>query len=358
LPIINTCYGDYLPPLVTIQGALISNSVIAYIARKNLPIYQWSFFECSNIVDNLLDNPVKIIHDMYDTISRLNVLQIGCGATGNESAKLLNWMGVGKRGKLILCDYDKFVLSNRNRQFLCLSDTINQPKCEVATSTLKKWFPDHDITSLNLEFSDYSLSKYDENFIKQLDIIIPTVDNVKARKFTSQICEYYSKYMLECGTDILNLSTFCYKPRDTMLYDSNEDEEINEVEEFNCNPRVYCFRDIHTIQYSVDSFNNWFNNYLFFETKKDINPIESERIKIDAFIKALDGDVTEMMNIIFKEEYHDKILELLESNKEEDFWIGLKKCPHPISFNQDLESHQQFKIAIQHLFEDIKKKRH
>jgi len=33
-----------------------------------------------------------------------------------------------------------------------------------------------------------------------------------------------------------------------------------------------------------------------------------------------------------------------------------KKCPHPISFNQDLESHQQFKIAIQHLFEDIKKK--
>jgi len=60
--------------------------------------------------------------------------------------------------------------------------------------------------------------------------------------------------------------------------------------------------------------------------KKDINPIESERIKIDAFIKALDGDVTEMMNIIFEEEYHDKILELLESNKEEDFWIGLKNA--------------------------------
>ncbi len=93
----------------------------------------------------------------------------GCGGMGGLTAELLVRMGVGH---IKIADFDKFEVSNINRQFGAYKSTIGKSKVEVISSILLDIYPD-----LNLEvFPDGVTENNVETFVKDCNLIIDAID--------------------------------------------------------------------------------------------------------------------------------------------------------------------------------------
>ncbi len=115
-----------------------------------------------------------------------SVLVIGAGGLGCPALQCLAAAGVGRIG---IVDDDVISLSNLQRQVLYTTDTVGQPKAEVAATVLARLNPDcryePRATAVSRENALELLSDY--------DVIIDGTDNFAARYLINDACVLLGK---------------------------------------------------------------------------------------------------------------------------------------------------------------------
>ncbi len=105
----------------------------------------------------------------------------GCGGLGGLIIDLLARTGLGK---LTLADGDHFSESNLNRQILCTTATLNQPKADVAKKHVELINPATQVRTMRSYLDAENLS----GFLQNVDLVFDALDNNKSRKMLFQYC--------------------------------------------------------------------------------------------------------------------------------------------------------------------------
>lgn len=106
---------------------------------------------------------------------------IGCGAVGGFTLEPLIRVGIKE---ITIVDFDKFEISNLNRQLLSNHDTIGRVKVDVAKERILSINPECKVNALNL-FLDES-NAYE--IVKDMDLVFDCIDNVKSKCFLIKTC--------------------------------------------------------------------------------------------------------------------------------------------------------------------------
>lgn len=106
---------------------------------------------------------------------------IGCGAVGGFALEPLIRVGIKE---ITIVDFDKFEISNLNRQLLSNHDTIGRDKVDVAKERILSINPHCKVNALNL-FLDES-NTYE--IVKEMDLVFDCIDNVKSKCFLIKTC--------------------------------------------------------------------------------------------------------------------------------------------------------------------------
>jgi molybdopterin/thiamine biosynthesis adenylyltransferase len=139
-------------------------------------------------------------------IRSATVLIAGAGAIGNEVAKNLAMLGVGR---LLIVDRDIVELSNVSRMiFFELSD-LGKNKAEVLARNLHRKYPYVETVAFRGE-----LEKMPLKFYLDSELVVCGLDNVVSRIYLTQICRKYSIPMVDGGITGLNARVHVYIPPD------------------------------------------------------------------------------------------------------------------------------------------------
>eukprot|EP01123_Difflugia_compressa_P008656 TRINITY_DN2638_c0_g2_i1.p1 TRINITY_DN2638_c0_g2~~TRINITY_DN2638_c0_g2_i1.p1 ORF type:complete len:389 (-),score=72.22 TRINITY_DN2638_c0_g2_i1:33-1088(-) len=160
--------------------------------------------------------------------------------------------------------------------------------------------------------------------------------------------------MLECGTNTLNCTTFLYshKIADSPPYTAPENQRTvsSKVEQLNCNPKLYPYRDSHAIQGAVENLIEFFN---WAASSKLPRKEAVQNFKLlEGFWEAADhGNLDKLTKIWFNWWYNESIIEILRQNPANtNHWNTLRRCPVPIEY--DADKHQSFKVAMSKLYHE------
>lgn len=138
-------------------------------------------------------------HSLIDWFSQEDVSEssfavIGCGAVGNEVAKNLALLGIGK---IDLFDFDTIEIHNLTRSVLFRESDVGSNKAEAACRRLEELDPNIKVNSFVGDFWDLlSLEK-----LKYYDCVICCVDNFEARIRLNQICMLAGTNLVNTGID-------------------------------------------------------------------------------------------------------------------------------------------------------------
>ncbi len=110
------------------------------------------------------------------------VMIFGVGGVGGMAVEMLARAGVGK---LILVDFDKFDVTNLNRQILSHREVIGRAKVDVAKERIHAINPDADVIVHNTYFTP---DDWDKIFTETPDFVIDAIDSVKSKVFLVHQC--------------------------------------------------------------------------------------------------------------------------------------------------------------------------
>lgn len=137
-------------------------------------------------------------------IRSATVLLAGAGAIGNEVAKNLAMLGIGK---LIIVDRDTVELSNTSRMVFFQPADLGKNKAEVLARNLHKKYPFVETLAFRGDLEKLPLKFYFDS-----DVLVCGLDNVVSRIFLSQISRKYSVPMVDGGITGLNARVHAYLP--------------------------------------------------------------------------------------------------------------------------------------------------
>ena len=133
-----------------------------------------------------------------------NILLAGAGAIGNEVAKNLAMLGVGR---LLIVDRDTVELSNVSRMIFFQPQDIGKNKAETLAKNLQKDYPYVETVAYRGPLETLPLKYYlDSNFI------ICGLDNVVSRMYLTQISRKYGIPLIDGGIIGLNARIHVYIP--------------------------------------------------------------------------------------------------------------------------------------------------
>ncbi|MGQ9640131.1 MAG: ThiF family adenylyltransferase [Candidatus Bathyarchaeia archaeon] len=125
------------------------------------------------------------------TLNNSKVLIAGAGAVGNEVAKNLAMVGVGR---LTIVDYDTVEVSNLNRMIFFSKEDSGKPKSTILAERLHEKYPHLEITAVNGRLESLPLKTFLDS-----DIIISCLDNFASRVFLTSISRRYMLPMVDAG---------------------------------------------------------------------------------------------------------------------------------------------------------------
>lgn len=125
----------------------------------------------------MFDRMINLIGtDKYDLIKTKTVAVIGIGGVGCYVVETLIRSGITN---IIIVDYDKFDITNINRQLYATISTINKEKVKVAKERILSINNNVKIVDINLKLNDDNI---DELFKYKIDYIIDACDDIKLKK--------------------------------------------------------------------------------------------------------------------------------------------------------------------------------
>lgn len=125
-------------------------------------------------------------------IENTKVLLIGIGGVGGYTFEALVRSGL----KFItVIDFDRFEISNLNRQIYATLDTLNQNKAQIAASRASKINSEAIITCSNKKLCKNDIT---EEFVSGYDYIIDACDDVSVKVELMKICSFYKVNLISC----------------------------------------------------------------------------------------------------------------------------------------------------------------
>jgi molybdopterin/thiamine biosynthesis adenylyltransferase len=137
-------------------------------------------------------------------IRNATILIAGAGAIGNEVAKNLAMLGVGR---LLIVDRDVVEMSNVSRMIFFEPSNLGKNKAEVLAKNLHSKYPYVETMAFRGDLESLPLKLYLDS-----DAIVCGLDNVVSRIFLTQISRKYSIPMVDGGITGLNARVHVYIP--------------------------------------------------------------------------------------------------------------------------------------------------
>lgn len=122
-----------------------------------------------------------------ETINKLKdatVMIAGLGGVGSYSAESIARCFIGN---LVLVDFDKYDITNLNRQLHSNIDTINLFKVDNISDCLMKINPDLKINKFNLKISKDNIDLFFEK--NKIDYVIDAIDDIPAKISLIEYCK-------------------------------------------------------------------------------------------------------------------------------------------------------------------------
>lgn len=164
-------------------------------------------------------------------LSEARVMVVGAGALGNEAAKNLALLGVGK---IVMVDFDLVEISNLSRAVLLRAEDAGMPKAEAIARRIKDINPNTEVLSLKGDVArDVGLGVF-----RRMDVVLGCLDNREARRAVNRACWRVGRPWIDGGLGILDGQVQVFQPPDGACYEctlSQRDYELMNVR-YSCPP--------------------------------------------------------------------------------------------------------------------------
>lgn len=137
-------------------------------------------------------------------IRQASVLLAGAGALGNEVAKNLAMLGVGR---IFIVDRDVVELSNTSRMIFFDNSSLGRKKAEVLAEKVHERYPFVETAAYSGDLEKMPLKVYLDS-----DVIVSGLDNVVSRIYLAQISRRYSIPLVDGGIMGLTARVQSYLP--------------------------------------------------------------------------------------------------------------------------------------------------
>ena len=375
IPINISLYAScQIPCMTSFLGGVIAQEIIK-TTGKYIPINQWQIFnfleylpneELRNRDENIGINRYteqnaifgeKIINELQNQ----KILLAGAGAVGCEMLKNLALFGIGSKKDIpyiTVVDFDKVELSNLNRQFLFLKNSIGKFKVEAAASSVQNMNKEVKILPIPEKFCKENENLFNNKFFNEKDIILISIDTNSGKEYLDRKSVLLEKPMILGAILGPQAKSETYVPFKTASYgdlslkiNSNHTEKITP----SCTIRYFPKRIEDCIEWARNYFNDLFiepviklkklikeNNY--FESMKNGSDEKNNILTIVKFLKLINKNniegILESSLKIFLENYtlwEKKVLKQYPLDKKNedgsDFWDSNKIKPSKIEFN-------------------------
>ncbi|KAG2387289.1 hypothetical protein C9374_001621 [Naegleria lovaniensis] len=381
-----------LNPMCTMLGGLLAQEAQKACTGKFSPLFQWCNFESirsipdsirvpilqnpsANVSEllNSLDMDVRAKNNRYDAQNMLfgadyqqaltnqQTFLVGAGALGCEYIKNFACIGLGAgpRGKLTVTDMDSIEVSNLSRQFLFREEHVGKMKSECAAKAAQKMNPSLNLLAMCDRVGKETENVFDAGFWSDLNLVVNALDNLEARLYVDSKCVYYRKPLLESGTLGTKANSEIIIPYITNNYGKHKDPPQKQYPE--CTIHRYPNMIQHTISWAKAFFQSSFTKSIeeaklflknpqnfFAEKGNNIVTLESVSLYLCQRPRSFE-DCLSWSRIKFEELFNHAMKNILLTYPEDfvtksgaRFWSGSKKCPHPLEFSVDDETHMKF----------------
>ncbi|XP_048874261.1 ubiquitin-like modifier-activating enzyme 1 isoform X1 [Brienomyrus brachyistius] len=386
-----------LGPINAFIGGLASQEVMKACSGKFTPLQQWLYFDALECLpeedeedeeDGMLltqedcaarksryDGQISVFGKAFqEKLGVQNYFLVGAGAIGCELLKhfALIGLGAGEGGSITVTDMDSIERSNLNRQFLFRSEDIGGMKSEVAKQAVKKMNPSLHITAHQNRVDPDSEQIYGDQFFSALHGVVAAVDSIEARVYLDKRCLQYQKPMLEGGTLGCRGHTMVVVPFLTESYGPSTSSSEKAIPL--CTLKNFPYRIEHTLQWARNEFEGTFkqeaehvNQYLIDNgfLQHTLDRGEAEALDILSEVSANVGrqrpatweDCVGWARCQWETLFNNNISQLLHCFPPDQtttsglpFWYGEKRCPHPLTFEPNNETHMNYIIAAANLY--------
>ncbi|KAF5904273.1 ubiquitin-like modifier-activating enzyme 1, partial [Clarias magur] len=392
---LSLCARGDLAPINAFIGGLAAQEVMKACSGKFTPLRQWLYFDALECLpeqedsnrglteeacaprNSRYDGQIVVFgYDFQEKLKKQRYFLVGAGAIGCELLKnfALIGLGAGEGGHITVTDMDSIERSNLNRQFLFRSEDIGKLKSEVAAEAVHKINPCMNITSHQNRVCQESEGIYTHQFYSSLDGVAAALDNLEARVYLDGCCVEYQKPMLEGGTLGGKGHTLVVVPHLTESYGPAGSSEQTAIPL--CTLKHFPHRIEHTLQWAREQFEG-----LFKHTPENVNQYlsdaefwartvgrgEAEAVEVvQAVYRSLNDrprdwkDCVAWARLQWETFYNNDIAQLLHcfpsdhvTSSNLPFWMGAKRCPHPLKFDTTNTTHMDFIVASANLYGQI-----
>lgn len=396
IPINISLYSSCQIPCVTsFLGGVIAQEIIK-TTGKYIPINQWQIFDFFEYLpnDNLRNINKKLSFNRYteqtaifgekivNKLQNQKILLAGAGAVGCEMLKNLALFGIGsKKGTpyITVVDFDKVELSNLNRQFLFLKNSIGKSKVEAAASSVENMNKEVKILPIPDKFCKEKDKLFNNKFFEEKDIFLISIDTNSGKEYLDRKSIMFNKPMILGAILGPQAKSEIYIPFETASY-SDLSLKTTGTHTENVTPSCTIRYFPKRIEDCIDWARNYFNDLFiepviklkklikdksYFECLKSGGNEEKNNIlTLIKFLKLINKNniesLLESSLKIFLENYtlwEKKVLKRYPLDKKNedgsDFWDSNKIKPSKIEFNFDDNLCKMFIINYTKILSDI-----
>ncbi|XP_059142787.1 ubiquitin-like modifier-activating enzyme 1 isoform X2 [Physella acuta] len=378
-----------LCPIQAFIGGIAAQEVMKACSGKFSPLVQHLYFdalECLPKDKSILteescspknsryDGQLVVFGDKFlDVVQNLRYFLVGAGAIGCEMLK--NWammgLGSGERGQIFITDMDRIEKSNLNRQFLFRTWDVEKPKSSTAAKAVLAMNPNIKIDAREDRVGQETENIFTDSFFENLDGVANALDNIDARMYMDRRCVYYCKPLLESGTLGTKGNVQVVIPHVTESYSSSQDPPEKSIPV--CTVKNFPNAIEHTLQWAREEFEKDFHDdpdtasqYLtdpkFLERtlklqgSQPLDILEAvKRTLVDDRPKTFE-ECVKYGRYAFAKNYTNRIKQLLfnfpadqKTSTGAPFWSGPKRCPTPLEFDSNKETHLDYVMAVANL---------
>jgi len=191
------------------------------------------------------------------------LFMVGSGALGCELLKNFALSGMALKsggGTCTVTDADDVERSNLNRQFLFRAPDVKQPKSTQACARAMLMNGDFNTVAHTLFAMPATESTFTDDFWDELDIVIPALDTVKARKYVDGKCTWHRVAEFESGTEGLKCHASSVIPCKTPCWNDGEagGEGGGGPAEHSCTVKQYPYKSEHCVVHAKFNFDDQF----------------------------------------------------------------------------------------------------
>ncbi|XP_067159398.1 ubiquitin-like modifier-activating enzyme 7 isoform X3 [Apteryx mantelli] len=378
--------GD-LGPMAAFIGGLAAQEVLKAASGKFLPLDQWLYFDALECLalegaaqlteedcaprGSRYDGQIAVFGaDFQERLGHQKYFVVGAGAIGCELLKNFAMMGLaaGTGGDITVTDMDTIARSNLHRQFLFRSADISKPKSEVAAAAVRCMNPDITVMAHQNQVGPATELVYGADFFKQLDGVASALDNLETRAYLESRCLRYLKPLVDSGMEGTQGNVLAMVPHLTKALGPASDP-VDKTFPL-CTLRHFPRTIEHTLQWARDEFEGLFRLPAENVNRFLADPTFLEHLEAPKALEVLEQvwrslrerprdwqDCVHWARQHWQSCYHNSISQLLltfppehEISPGVTFWSGDRRCPHPLTFDPDNDTHMAYVMAAAHLF--------